>query len=394
MTIGETITGLRTWFWAVLIVTGILLVASPADAGGDDKVQIDCTAEGRGPGIQMPKAGKTITREVVPGQSILLCFDPSPATLKRVGDDILLIFDSGLLVLQNFATAAESENPPNLVMSDGTMFAGDVILAQMPLGEQEYTTAAGGAGGGGEIFGLINVVSWLLDRLDVISTSQAAGAPGNIVAVETPLYQQIMAQLVITRDNRVLEISKSHRQNTAKLFAEIKKRLTSGSSSEVDRNIAEISDLDAQIELENALFRSQQAIDAYQEIYNTSLVQPAYREWQHPAPQDLAKIAVKHAGNKQVIAAAQQYLKRLRHLQTVQGLLLKLLPIAESARKDVHEHFDVGQFTLNDVIGIMNISVEAQIRQVKNEYDRKQAEAWLLSAAGQLTADDLQKTKP
>ncbi len=91
-----------------------------------------------GQAVQQPNAGQVITVVVEPGQTVQFAFDLTDVTVDRDGDDLVLLLENGgKIVLDGFAATSESDNPPQIVSSDGSIYAGDVLVAQLTNGELE-----------------------------------------------------------------------------------------------------------------------------------------------------------------------------------------------------------------------------------------------------------------
>ena len=97
--------------------------------------------------IAKPTSGKTENVAVQPGQQIKTSFDPNTADLAMQGRDLVLSFNDGSkVVLDGFAD--DTQNLPNIVLPDGSLVAGGIIVAQLQGADNDIfslETAAGGA---------------------------------------------------------------------------------------------------------------------------------------------------------------------------------------------------------------------------------------------------------
>ena len=102
-----------------------------------------------------PDAGEQIIVNVPQGAQIKVSFNPDDAQISEQGDDLLLTFpDGSTILLVGFVSGSLTDNLPSIVLSDGTVIAGNIIVASLrgvaPEDLPQIETAAGpGAGGGG-----------------------------------------------------------------------------------------------------------------------------------------------------------------------------------------------------------------------------------------------------
>ena len=102
-----------------------------------------------------PDAGEQIIVNVPQGAQIKVSFNPDDAQVSEQGDDLLLTFpDGSTILLVGFVSGSLTDNLPSIVLSDGTVIAGNIIVASLrgvaPEDLPQIETAAGpGAGGGG-----------------------------------------------------------------------------------------------------------------------------------------------------------------------------------------------------------------------------------------------------
>ncbi|HEY1097246.1 MAG TPA: hypothetical protein VGF14_08405 [Alphaproteobacteria bacterium] len=133
--------------------------------------------------LHKPEAGKTVTVTADAGEQFKVDFDPNAAQLSVRNGDLIFTFNDGAqIVVDHFVMA--SNQMPSLLLPDGTLLAGGVVVAQLTGKSADdlfnIETAAGpGAGGaagsGGFIYSddLGDVID-LLDKLPPILFSEMA----------------------------------------------------------------------------------------------------------------------------------------------------------------------------------------------------------------------------
>jgi hypothetical protein len=127
--------------------------------------------------LTKPAAGQTQVIAIAPGMTYSIDFPADAANLSLKNGDLVFSFkDGSQLVLDNFQVASPM---PQLMLQDGTILAGNVIVAQLNGDESAFNleTAAGpgGAGNNGHIYSddLGQVIS-MLNPLNPIPFSDFA----------------------------------------------------------------------------------------------------------------------------------------------------------------------------------------------------------------------------
>ena len=103
------------------------LPGTPTEAAAGDTVT-----------IRPPRADETVVIQVRDGQTLSVTFDPAQAQLAQDGANLILIFpNGGRIVLRDFISATQGTvaaapvKAPAILLPDGTVVAGDVVVAQM-----------------------------------------------------------------------------------------------------------------------------------------------------------------------------------------------------------------------------------------------------------------------
>ena len=112
----------------------------------DPQAAVVAAIANNGQPIQSPGPNQTAVVAVAAGETAQFGFDPADAEVARQGDDLVLTLENGgKVVLQGFAAAAEGENPPQILLPDGSILAGDIIVAQISDGSADLQTLAAAA---------------------------------------------------------------------------------------------------------------------------------------------------------------------------------------------------------------------------------------------------------
>jgi|GEM_PF-5021303 len=79
-----------------------------------------------------PEAGQTVTVAVEPGDVFVVNFDLGAVTLTGSESDLFFRFpNGGILDLDGFVTAGESDAPPELIFPDGQVISADLLLSAL-----------------------------------------------------------------------------------------------------------------------------------------------------------------------------------------------------------------------------------------------------------------------
>lgn len=374
----------------------------------------------------LPEAGARIAVPVPAGGEIhfdLEAFDPASAQALLEGADLVLrLANGGELILEGFFASVDP--PAAIVLGDGLAISAELLLAQLAALEWEGSTteplpstdvdkvpippvpvtlaqavdspdpietAAGGptAAGGGEIFGLVQVVSWLVDRINIVSKSEAAEPLQLAQSGDLARFLQLEAQLLIAREAEIAKLAANYRDVTRTILAALKDRLAGGGGSRADVDQAEAIHLEAQLEVKEAEFRHALAIDAHQDAYGERLQTATLPVWQAEPPDDLAAITADLPPEQR--AMARRYWRQARHASETLKLLETLVVVAEAVRDAYRQQFEVAQRTLLDVEYAEKTLFQARVRLVQRQVDLLTAEAWLLAAIGQLSPDHIKR---
>ena len=108
---------------------------------------------GRETPVEAPAAGEIVVVPARPGDTFVVAFDPAAAKITLEDGDLVLSFaDGGRIVFAGFAAAAEADQPPALILPDGTVLAGNVVVV-VALAAAEALDLATAAAAGPEILG-------------------------------------------------------------------------------------------------------------------------------------------------------------------------------------------------------------------------------------------------
>lgn len=352
-----------------------------------------------GPGeLALPKAGKRLEVDVPPGAQVMFVdrsFSPADVQLDPKGDDLEMVLkDGGILVLRGFlAEPPDGTKFASIELADGTVIPAQAFWAAAAPAE---VAAGSSAAGGGEVFGLVRVVWWLLDRVDLVGKAEAAGAssdattdgPGTTSVAVAPapgdgrVLDQVLAQMLIARDGEIAAAAAAFRENAHVLEADIKRRVQGGGASHVDVPFSESFSLNADLEQEEAAFALTLAVDAHQDRFGERLEKATYRPWPAAAPDDLAAISAQVGPERR--AEARRQWRVMKFARKTLPMLEQLLTLALDVHDGYAQQFEVAQRTLAEVDSAVEAVYRVRVRLAERKHELKAAEAWLLAATGQL----------
>lgn len=350
-----------------------------------------------GPGEQaLPKTGERLVVDIPPGAIVKFVdstFGPADVQVNPTGDDLEMAFnDGGVLVLRGFlAEPPEGMDFATMELADGT------VIPALAFQEMAAPTeaAAGASAGGGEVFGLVRVVWWLLDRVDLVGRAEAAEAKADEAdgtasvtvapsSAEDRILDQVLAQMMIARDGDIAAAAADYHERTVALQAEIKQRADGGGAGHVDVMLAESVNLNAELEQAEADFAFTLAIDAHQDRFGERLETAAYRPWPSPPPADLAAVSDQVGSDRR--AAARRHWRLMNFANKTLPMLERLQTMALDVREGYIQQFEVGQRSLTELQSAEEVVYRVRVRLAQRTYDLKTAEAWLLAVTGQLPA--------
>lgn len=336
-------------------------------------------------------------RVVIPAPSgVQVHLDPaafSIATMaiERHGPDLFLYTDDGREII--LAGFFESYDPGSSVPGS-SVIVGDVtlsaaMLAAMDVPQAETAAPAGGptAGGGGEAFGLLQVVGWLVDRLAPISTAQAQQHTADDASATLPLFARLEAQLTIARESLVAQLTREFATYAGQMHEQVKRSEERGSTGRVDTAQARLLVLDARLEADDAELRRLLAIDRHQDIYGERLESAPLPVWPESLPDDLA--AATAGLPPELLAEARRSWRIGKAAAEAVDLLEQLVGVATSIRDSYREQYEIGQRTLMDLQSAEKTLLEANIRLVQRRVEMLTAQAWRRAAHGNLTEADI-----
>ena len=165
-------------------------------------IQLARTTADNGKTIHRPAAGERKVILVAPGDQLHLAYseqDVDASVFSEQGDDLLISFPGGgAILLQGFIAAALGDNPPSIVLADGTVLAGNVIVADLrdstleelaEVGAGQLTISGGGSqyeDGTGDIVGGLFAQGTLLGEDQATRTPKAPTNLGDDVPVILP----------------------------------------------------------------------------------------------------------------------------------------------------------------------------------------------------------------
>ena len=358
-----------------------------------------------------PVAGQWSVVAVPTGGEVRLTGDfVLTAGMFRQGDSLILISgEDGVLVLQDlFANPGDPsslilagiEIPLSVLAAVPDLRSGDAMF--LPLESLVAPAAGDMSGGGGEMFGLVQVISWFVDRLDVVSEAQAAelqdqapavaaapaAADQSAQAASPPaLLEQVLAQMRIARELQILESASQYEAQGEELWKLASQIAEGGGLGIVALTQVDLFRVEGQLEAREAGLRRDLAIDAHEDRFGKRLVDSVYPQWRYSPAANVREAKARVAPEYQ--AEVRRYWRQERFAFETKALLVRLLGLAEEVVEGMQRMFEVGQVTLSDLLGAEQVAFQVRVRLAQREYDLRSAEAWLLAAEGQLSPDVL-----
>ena len=273
---------------------------------------------------------------------------------------------------------AGADNPPTILI------VGETEISHIGDALSQISTAVGGgggraAGGGGEAFGIIQVVSWLLNRLNPVSSAQAAELPPGSTG---GLFPQMKAQLLIARETGIVNIAQIHVTAAVRLVTNIKRLAIAGHASDVDVDRVEIHLLEARLELRDARFRLALAADAHENEFGERLESRGFPMWKTAPPTELNAITEGITADQTKLA--RTFWRQARHARETRDLVRQLVSFAEKANRAYERQFELGQRTITELLSAQRLVFDARVQLVAREADLAIAESWILAAHGKL----------
>lgn len=365
---------------------------SPAVAGGDGTAgAVINVPERHAP----PTPGAPLIVKVPPGALVRL--DPAQidienSTLSLDGGDLVIEREDGArLVLEDFFASVHP--PAALAIGDQTPLPADLILQQIALeqGQPNVDDLAAdeiepAAGAGDEIFGVVHVVSWLVDRLAPIADAEAAetsGAAAEDSGSPDPgnHFAQMRAQIVIAREAAIVALAGDYLQAARELAGETEKMLNGGAARPVDREQVRLFELEAEIEHRDARHRLALAADTHENDYGYRLESILFPVWAEPPPTGLEEITARLGSDR--AAKARTRWRTAAHGRDTLQLVKTLVVVARAVREAYRQQHAIGQRSLGELIGVEQLFHQAEVQRIMRTADLRIAESWLLFALGQ-----------
>ncbi|MEJ2464713.1 MAG: hypothetical protein P8045_03285, partial [Candidatus Thiodiazotropha sp.] len=231
----------------------------------------------------LPPSGQRLVIPARSGMTIHL-LDPTLADAEQQFRDnsLLLLTADGHQVLIRDLLGSYEKSPRLFLGKEEFNLEIQRIIAALESGQDVDKllegTAAGVSGGGGEVFSMVQVISWFIDRLDVtaeahadegIGATPATPAPGNDAV--TPVYAQLLAQMQIARDAEIEDHANAYSQIAEELLQQMTERASSGAGSLLELEQARAQQLQARLEVAEAAFTRKLSIDRHQDHYGERL---------------------------------------------------------------------------------------------------------------------------
>jgi hypothetical protein len=382
--------------------------------------------------IEPLRDGERRVVEVQPGSLVQLddpVFDPAVATFVVSGNDLVVTTaNGGVLVLEAFFGPADP--PTMLVVLGGPAISADELLARAEVSSDELAQAeavsgievasgarqeVGGGGeraaiaaetrpralelpdrrispapgpdaaGGAELAAIVPIVAWLVSRLDIGGSAEAAEVeePPSVAAV--PILDHVLAQLRIASAVERLQLVDGHLAVLQRLESHAREIEAAGRGGSQDVRAVQVAVLEARLAREDARLERDLAIDDHHDRFKYRLTAAPFPQWQSDPPRGLADMGREVAETHFVEANRQ--LRHLGHARESLAIVDELLPLIERLRAATAEEFEVGVADIRALHAAEATLLAARLRAVELVHAKLRAEAWLLAVMGELTDD-------
>lgn len=387
--------------WLVLAT----FVSGPADAARVEVVDIDS-----GEFVEGYSVPPVTEIEIEPGQRVVLTDveygDPvNPnVIIAIIGDDVqltltMVTLDDGTpatVLIKNLSRLMAEGKDAGLAFADsGQIFGAGPDGPQVPAFASfedllaAIAPAAGGLDGPGQVFALVPVLAWWLDKLDVISEAQAAEPATAASAERSAVLKQLLAQLAIAREGELRQLATQYFHTVDGVLGDVRRLAEAGRGSQADILQAEASHLQARLELKEAEFRLILAVDAHQDTFGERLETSDFPQWRAPPPSDLEVIRRTFPPDR--FAVARKYVRQARFSREILALLEQLLSTADQLVTALEGQFALGRTSSEVLLNTKHLVFQTKVQLAQRSYDLKSAEARLLAAQDQLSEDHIRR---
>lgn len=347
------------------------------------------------PGDQpLPQPGQQLVIPVRSGMQIVFEDDAAAnaqleydrySLILRYPDDRSVVIED---VLRNFEVA-----PRLFLAAEEKELMTARVLAALEngddLSEALEETAAGPSGGGGEVFGMVQVINWFIDRMDMTAQAQADTLPGNSgpVAINdagTPTLQQLLAQMQIAREQQLQALAIGYTETALQLHDKIAQRVASGAASSLMALQSEAFKLQAQLDQAQASFALELAIDRHQDLFGERLEACVLPSLEYTHNNDMRAALSKLSVAQQPMG--RRYWRQVRFATETLDLLASLDELAVKIEQVTKDNFDLGRANFSELSSAIQTRLQVQVRLVQHRYQLLEAQAWLLAAQDKLGA--------
>jgi hypothetical protein len=263
------------------------------------------------------------------------------------------------------------------------------------LGDVLPATAAG-AGGGGELASIVQVVGWFVDRLGLASEAHAqdiedAEDEQSVAAdsADADILEILLAQIRIATTGAAVRQANDHLEVARQIYQMIAEHAERGFGQGVDLDISTGSILQAELDVLEANYRLDLARDDHQNLSGERLSAASLPELEYPLADGLAAAVQRVPEDRKKLA--RLYWRQAKFADEALVLVDKWHRIMDRVRTIYRDQFEIGQRTLNDLLSAQFAYYQVGIKKTSLEYELRSAQAWLLNAEGKLTRDQLQR---
>jgi hypothetical protein len=256
------------------------------------------------------------------------------------------------------------------------------------------------AGSGGPMAGL-GVFGWLADRFGIGTPRMVADASATPSSEESTravlagfvseveLTSKIRSQLRVTLYKKVLEAASDYEATLFLLLDVMTERAASGVSHSTSLELLKGSTMDASIEKQRATSRLLMAVDSHEDTFGYRIGPPTEfpADWANRHEQTLEEELHFFDQSQQPLA---RRLWRSIEMERATVVMYRIrLQHLDSVRRGYTDQFNIGQRSIEDIVGISRVYYDIETQMISNQYRLYDVQAQLLGEMGRLFSGDL-----
>jgi predicted XRE-type DNA-binding protein len=334
----------------------------------------------------------------------------SDTPFSRIGEVLIPLARLGLLIAtlvclpvsaQEAPLEAAGEVEPTVTEQSVEDASIEKILAALEEGGDIGDVLEAPAAGGGSPIAGLSVFGWLANRFGVdtpelvpdVSASAAQTSatiyPAIAARGEAALATKIRTQLLITRNDQILDAAQRYREILQLLQSRVSDLERGGAVRSVDLEVVDSWVTDAALEQSRASSRLLMSMDTHEDNFGHRIDRPARfpQDWEARHERSLEN-ELSYL-NDALAAPARRQWRTIEMEQDSLEIYRTRLQQMDKVRRSYSDHFDLGQTSIADLIGVSRMYFDVEVQKIDTEYRLYDAHAQLLAMVGRLFEGDL-----